>query len=667
MLVVQAPIKSYRQIKSSIKNKTMLSQNKTIQKILVCCIMLVLVQTTTYAQTSSPKWWFGASGGANANFYDGTTQRLNNALIVPAAFHEGKGIKPFASLLVEYRPTAIWGGTLNVGYDGRGGKFDDVVAPCNCPATLATNVSYITVEPSLRVNPWGGKLFFFAGPRFAFNLQKDFDYTQLKQPNTSAEFTEVRKNIISGQVGAGYDINMSSPTSTSKFVIAPFVSFHPYFGQDVRTVESWSMTTARAGVALKFGKAKLIAKQETVSTPIQPVEVSFSIRAPKAVLLKRKVSETLPLLNYVFFDEGATTIPSRYILLSPTQAAVFKQEDLQQEPSENMGVRSQRQLGIYYNVLNILGDRMRTNPEVKITLTGASLAGPKEGNIFATEIKKYLVNVFGINENRIATTGRTKPVNPSEQIGGKKELVLLREGDRRVDIQSSSENLMMELGGTLMKPVHINTTQANSSDGDVIFYVGKANETLSSYTIGVTNPSGTTQQYGPFTKNEEHIAGKTILGTSTPGTYKVVMTGTTKMGNVIKKESTVEILGTQEQTENGLRYSILYNFNKANTIDTYAKFLTEEVAPLISENSTVSIHGHTDVIGSEPYNLQLSTKRAQETQQILEAALAKAGKRNVRFDTIGVGEAEDRSPFENGKPEERFYNRTVIIDINTVK
>jgi hypothetical protein len=34
----------------------------------------------------------------------------------------------------------------------------------------------------------------------------------------------------------------------------------------------------------------------------------------------------------------------------------------------------------------------------------------------------------------------------------------------------------------------------------------------------------------------------------------------------------------------------------------------------------------------------------------------------------GYGEDSNRSPFNNKFPEERFYNRTVIIDIfNTVK
>lgn len=135
MLAIQSTVKKSSPINLSLKKRTMLSLNKNILKTLACCLILVLIHTTVNAQTTAPKWWFGAAGGANANFYDGTTQRLNNSLIVPSAFHKGNGIKPFASVLVEYRPTPIWGGTLNVGYDGRGGKFDDVVAPCNCPAT----------------------------------------------------------------------------------------------------------------------------------------------------------------------------------------------------------------------------------------------------------------------------------------------------------------------------------------------------------------------------------------------------------------------------------------------------------------------------------------------------------------------------------------------------
>ena len=638
---------------------------KIIKTLISCAVVMLLMQNGLYAQATLPKWWFGISGGANANFYDGTTQRLNNSLIVPAAFHKGNGVRPFGSLLVEYRPTVIWGAALNVGYDGRGGKFKDVVAPCNCPATLETNTSYLTIEPTLRVNPWGGNFYMFAGPRLGVNLQKDFAYTQLKQDNSDGQFSEMRKNVISGQVGAGYDIQLSAAEKATKFVLSPFVSYQPYFGQDVRHIESWSNTTIRAGVALKFGKGRK-ALAEVVTVPVAIADVAFSVRAPKPVLLQRQVSETLPLLSYVFFDENSTDIPARYVKLSAAEAGSFREIQLQQESAVNTDGRANRQLNVYYNVLNILGDRMRTNPEINITLSGASLKGPSEGKLFAENIKNYLVSAFAIDQTRIAVNGRTKPVNPSEQPGGKKELTLLREGDRRVDIQSNSTALMTEVGGANMKPIQINSTQGDPSDSHVIFNVENAN-VLKSYTIDVTDQNGMSKQYGPFTKAKESIPGKTILGDQISGDYKVKMTATRKDGTIVSKESTLRLDNQVVQIEKGLRYSILFNFNKATTVATYEQLIANVVAPLIESGSTVVVHGHTDIIGSDVYNMKLSQQRASEAQQLIEKALLRAGKTNVKFETIGVGEAADRSPFGNEKPEERFYNRTVIIDINPGK
>ncbi|SMC57863.1 OmpA family protein [Pedobacter nyackensis] len=641
----------------------MLSIYKNLNKVLICSLAIVFITANASAQTEKPKWSFGVSGAANGNFFDGTTQRLSTSLIVPTAFHKGKGIRPFGSILAEYQPSSKWGIALNFGYDGRGGKFDGVIAPCNCPADLKTNVSYLTVEPSLKFSPGGGNFYLFAGPRVAMNLQKDFNYTQLKQPNTNAEFSEVRKTLISGQVGIGYDIPVSAPESNTRFVISPFVSYHPYFGQDVREIESWSITTIRAGVALKFGKARK-AVRASEPAPVAPLqEVSFSVRAPKEILVKHAVSETLPLLNYVFFDEGSTALPDRYTLLSKNQAVDFKEVQLQNEVVADMAGRSGRQLSVYYNILNIVGARMKANPEISITLSGASKAGPEEGRKFAAAVKNYLTTVFEIPASKIAINGRTKPVDPSEQPGGTKELELLRAGDRRVDIQSTSDKLMMEVGGGMMKPVQINTTQADPMDSHVVFNVNSATELLKSYTIDLTDQQGQVQRFGPFTKNQESIAAKSILGTNEKGVYKVVMLGETKLGTMTQKESSVQLQSQQEILQTGNRYSVLFNFNKANTAAAYEQFLTEVVAPLISNGSTITIRGYTDIIGSEDYNNKLSQKRAQQAQQILEQASAKAGRSNVSFETLGSGEDSASAPFNNNLPEERFYNRTVIIDI----
>jgi hypothetical protein len=50
-------------------------------------------------------------------------------------------------------------------------------------------------------------------------------------------------------------------------------------------------------------------------------------------------------------------------------------------------------------------------------------------------------------------------------------------------------------------------------------------------------------------------------------------------------------------------------------------------------------------------------------QKILELAIKNSGKTGITFETSGYGEDITTAPFENTLPEERFYNRTVIIDI----
>jgi len=642
----------------------MITINRIMQRLIILMMLIVFAQSKAEAQTSQPTWWFGLSGAANLNFYDGTTQRMNNSLFVPTAFHRGEGVKPFGSFLMEYRPGPIWGAMLNIGYDGRGGKFNNVIAPCDCPATLETDLSYLTVEPNLRMGSPTSHFFFFAGPRVAFNLDKDFAYTQLKQPNTDGEFTAIRKNILSGQIGVGYDFQLSPATSANKAVLSPFASYHPYFGQDVRTIESWTVSTLRVGVAIKFGKgtaAAIIDKAPLVAVPVR--EVTFSVRAPKYVPLKRQVSETLPLRNYVFFNEGSSEIPNRYVMLSKGQASSFREVQLQSVQTESMSGRSARQLNVYHNILNITGDRMRSNPGSSISLSGASLKGPKEGKEFAEAIKYYLVDKFGIDANRITTDGRTKPLIPSEQPGGKKELTLLREGDRRVDIGSSSPELMLEVGGGMMKPVTIDAIQVDPMDSHIIFQVGGAREVLKSWSLDISNDQGNMQHLGPFTREVVSVPGKNILGDRAEGNYKVVMIGETKNGLQIRKESTVRLERQTETLEKGYRYSILFDFDKSRTVDSYEKFLVETVVPLIADGSRVIIHGHTDIVGSEEYNNTLSESRASQTQKIIERALNAAGKRNVSYQTIGYGEDINQAPFDNNLPEERFYNRTVIIDI----
>ena len=158
------------------------------------------------------------------------------------------------------------------------------------------------------------------------------------------------------------------------------------------------------------------------------------------------------------------------------------------------------------------------------------------------------------------------------------------------------------------------------------------------------------------------------MGTTPAGNYKVTMIGLTKTGQTVKKESIVPmVLWTPSKDKEGMRYSVIFEFNKSKTIELYETYLTNIVTPKIPAGGTVIIHGHTDIIGEEAYNKNLSTERANEVKSIIEKSLAKTGRTDVKFETLSFGEDEKLSPFENKFPEERFYNRTVIIDIIPAK
>ncbi len=637
--------------------------------IVVTLLLLSFTKVNAQEEYTKPSWMFGVAAGANFNFYSGSTYMLNEGFTPLATFHKGNGVGLFLAPSIEYhRPDSRFGFILQAGYDSRRGSFDQVMTPCDCPADLETKLSYITIEPSLRFAPFKSNFYLYGGPRFAFIQDKSFTYKQGTNPNfplqeanpdVKGDFSDMNKNIISMQIGLGYDIPLYGTTSKTQFVLSPFVAYHPYFGQNPRDVETWNITTVRAGAVLKFGQGKLI---ETPATG----EVSFSSTPPTNVATVKVVREVFPIRNYVFFNETSTAIPNRYVILNKSEVKDFKEDQVQFKTPNTVSGRSERQMLVYYNILNILGDRMVKNPNTKITLVGSSENGRQEGLVMAQNIKTYLVTVFEINENRIAVEGRDKPAVPSEQIGGTKELGLLKEGDRRVSIESNSPELLMEFQSgknAPLKPIEIVTGNQNPSK-DVIFDVKGAEEALSFWTLQIIDEKGKTQNYGPYTQEQVSIPRKTIMGNQPEGNYKTIMTGTTKTGKVINQESTMFLTPyVAPVVQESIRFSVIYEFNESKAINIYDKYLTEIVAPKIPQNGTVIITGHTDVIGEVDYNKNLSLARANDVKSILEKSLAASGRTDVKFQVRGEGENEKLAPFENKYPEERFYNRTVIIDI----
>ena len=650
--------------------------------ILLGILILVASQTVLQAQDSirysRPAWRFGLAAGVNNNFYRGSTQELNPSLTIPSVFHNGYGFGRFIAPLIEYAPADKWWGVmLQAGYDSRRGTFTQIKAPCNCPADLDTDLGYITVEPSVRISPFKSNLYLYGGPRLAFNVSNAFTY-QLGQnpayPNQAVKlplngnFDNMNDKLISMQIGAGYDFRISSRKNRTQTLLSPFVSFQPYFGQNPRSIETWNLTTLRIGAAIKIGNGNRITLAKTwlpTLAPkfIEPVpELRFWVDVP--IHIEPMPEELFPLRNYVFFDAGSTQIPVRYIALSPDKAKRFNEDQLQLFIPNNKFGRSERQMKVYYNVLNILGSRMVAYPSTKIRLIGSSESGANDGLEMSSSIRQYLVKSFDISVSRIEIEGRTKPDVPSVQVGATRELILLREGDRRVSIETVSPELLMEF------QLGDNTIYANKqsnklpADRVLTFNIEGANNSLSFWTLEAQDQTGKVQSFGPFKDEKVSIAESTILGANTDGSYKLTMIAKTKEVATIRKEADANLkLWIVPKAEEVMRFSVIYEFNKSQVLGIYQKYLEEVVVPKIPNGATVVIHGHTDIIGSEAHNLKLSVARATNIKTILGASLKKVGKNDVGFKLEGFGENETAAPFANKYPEERFYNRTVIIDI----
>ena len=643
-------------------------------------VQTVSAQTQDSVQYTKPAWFFGVAAGANVNFHRGSTQQLDAGLIVPTRFQDGSGVGLFVAPLIEYRPgSSHWGIMLQAGYDNRGGKFDQVKTPCNCPADLKTDLGYITIEPSLRFAPFKSNFYMYAGPRFAFNMSKSYTYqlglnpavpNQAATPAVEGDFSDVNNNLISMQVGAGYDIPLSSQNHRTQFVLSPFVSFQPYFGQNPRSIETWNLTTVRVGAALKLGSGHKIeskVKEEAFggAVVVEP-EVKFYISPAKNTVAETNVREVFPLGNYVYFDLGSTEIPKRYVLLQKDQVKDFRQDQVELTTPDNFSGRSSRQMIVYYNVLNIIGDRMVKSPNSTIRMIGSSEQGPKEGREMAENTKAYLVNVFGIAPGRIVTEGRTKPLIASVQVGGTVDLVLLQEGDRRVTIESNSPELLTEFysGENAMRPVEIVSGQVAPLDSYVFINADGGTEAYTSWSVEFKDEQGAVQNFGPYTKDKISIPGNTVLGTRPEGDYKVTLVGQTKSGKVLRKETTAHlVLWAPSTTDEATRFSVIYEFNRSKTIKMYERYINDVVVPKIPMNGLVIIHGHADITGSEVHNQQLSLDRANDVKAIMQNSLRKAGRSDVRFEVNGYGEDVAKSPFDNKFPEERYYNRTVVIDI----
>jgi OOP family OmpA-OmpF porin len=110
------------------------------------------------------------------------------------------------------------------------------------------------------------------------------------------------------------------------------------------------------------------------------------------------------------------------------------------------------------------------------------------------------------------------------------------------------------------------------------------------------------------------------------------------------------------------RFEIHFDFNSAKIKPQYYPMIKAFAQWLKAHpNVKAEIQGHTDSIGSEKYNLILSTRRAKAVYE----KLIEFGAPKDRLSYKGYGESHPIAP--NTTPEGRALNRRVVAKIIPIK
>ena len=572
----------------------------------------------------------------------------------PLGVDAGSGLGPYLGLMYEYAP-GMFGFHIRATYDDRSASFGD-------SAEVDATVRYLSLEPALRVELGSPNFHALVGPSLNLLISNGLNYPTLGGITAETDLDTASNTTWGLWGGLGYDIELSRNNANgTAWYLTPFVSAHWMPGQVDNEIQDWSTFTVRGGVQLKFGFGGEKSTTERVLPPSSD-ELDLVIRTPLGgVSEQRRLEEFLPLLNYMFFPEGESGIPAKYEKLTPERAGTFTEETMLERTTPTTGAasaatRSQRQLDVYYNMLNIIGARMRENPSSKISLVGAS---PKTevATKMAESVKDYLVNTFGIDPARIDTKGQNRPPHASGTRNTPKEdRDLITAENNRVEILTDD--------AALLEPVKINARQEEPLENDLVFELNLASATsVSNWNLTVEGTDNDfAQTYGPFYGKVARVNATPMLDERDEGSYVASVQAEGYDGEALTTNGEFELRKKRMPLATGTRYSILFEYDDSKSVKTYEEFLRSEVAPRIPNGATVFIHGHTDVTGKDDYNAELSAKRAVEAQKVLEDELKKLG-REITFDAYGFGETQFRAPFANQQAEERYYNRTVMIEI----
>jgi len=387
----------------------------------------------------------------------------------------------------------------------------------------------------------------------------------------------------------------------------------------------------------------------------RPPRGSLALEPSTVTIEELTTIDSSPFLNYIYFNAGESEIPARYMVFSNQSATQSFDE-----------INLKGTLEKHYNVLNIIGRRLLNHPQARIRIVGCNSNRDVEqgktdlSRSRAEAVRAYLKYIWGIEAARMEVEARNLPeiASTSSRSEG-------REENQRVEIYSDSPALLDIVKSTYVEEISDATQFLIQPQILSAYGVDRWTLKLTGDGLPIESLSGTGEMEPAYHLPLASVGLRQLSAYRTI-TAAVEVRDRKGQTTAATADAAVRFIKRQERMAQKMGYRvlekyalILFDFDRSD-IKAHNKDIIDRIVARIKEipSATVSIVGHTDTIGQEAYNLDLSTKRAKTAYDHILGGGVPAGD-NITYKGIGPHDAL----FDNALPEGRALNRTVTVTL----